>query len=337
MTALKHYARLETTGLWRSEPDAQRREVGVAFGDATLVISDNSGRALAHWSLAAVERLNPKVRPALFAPAASGSAETLEIGDEDMIEAIGKVQRAIARARPRPGRLCWAILSTSAATITWLGLFWLPGALVDQAVIVVPEVKRQEIGDALLGRLTRVTGQPCTDPFGTVALERLQTAIAPDESFHVLRDGLAETASLPGGHILLGRTVIEDHDDPSVVAGFAVAEMTRARLEDPMRTLLEASGTWSAFQLLTTGQLSPDILDAYAEALLTGPALDVPPEILLVAFEDRKVPARPYAYAKDITGENTLTLIEADPFVGVAPVAHLSDGDWLSLQGICQG
>ena len=61
MTALPEYQRLECSGLWRDGPGAQRREVIVAFGDATLVIADaRSDRALAHWSLPAVLRLQPR-------------------------------------------------------------------------------------------------------------------------------------------------------------------------------------------------------------------------------------------------------------------------------------
>lgn len=335
MTALKDYARLETSGLWRATTDAQRRNVGVSFGDATLVISDNSGRALSHWSLAAVTRLNPKETPAIFAPD-DQATETLEIEDADMIRAIGQVQKAIARARPKRGLLRWAILGTSAATIAWLAVFWLPGAMVDQAVAVVPDVKRQEIGAALLSRTARIAGQPCSDPFGTVALRRLQSAVSPGETLHVIRDGLKTTTALPGGHILLGRGVLEDHDDPSVAAGYVVAEMVRARLHDPLRRLLEASGPYAAFRLLTTGDLPPETLDAFAEAMLTDAPQPVATEALLYAFRERQVPARPYAFAEDVTGEATLELIEADPFDGVAPVQHLGDGDWLSLQSICE-
>ena len=55
MTALKEYDRLECTGLWRSGPADQRREVAVSFGEATLVLTDMQNRALAHWSLAAID------------------------------------------------------------------------------------------------------------------------------------------------------------------------------------------------------------------------------------------------------------------------------------------
>ncbi|MCH2078151.1 MAG: hypothetical protein MK180_14940 [Rhodobacteraceae bacterium] len=334
MTALKDYARLETSGLWRASPDAQLKEVWVSFGDATLVISDNTGKPLSHWSLAAVSRLN-KSAPALFAPD-QDAAETLEIEDEDMIRAIAKVQRAIQKARPKPGLVRWGVLGASTATIAWLAFFWLPGAMIDQAVAVVPDVKRQEIGAALLTRTARIAGQPCSDPFGTVALRRLENAVAPGETLHIMREGLSTTAALPGGHILIGRPVVEDHDDPSVAAGYVVAEMTRARIYDPLRRILEASGPFAAFRLLTTGDLPPDTLDAYAETVLIEDAAPVPTEALLFAFRDRKVPARPYAFAEDVTGEATFELIEADPYEGVAPVIHLTDGEWLSLQSICE-
>ena len=89
MTALKEYDRLEASGLWRADPTAQRVEVVVSIGDATLTLTDTAERALAHWSLAAVHRKNPSKRPALYAPSdAADEAEELELSDDDMIAAI---------------------------------------------------------------------------------------------------------------------------------------------------------------------------------------------------------------------------------------------------------
>ena len=78
-TALAQYQRLESTGLWRETPEAQRRELIVRMGEATLILSDpRSGAVVTHWSLPAVERLNPGVTPALFSPG-EDAAETIEI------------------------------------------------------------------------------------------------------------------------------------------------------------------------------------------------------------------------------------------------------------------
>ena len=65
----------------------------VSIGDATLVISDLKDQALAHWSLAAIERTNPGQRPAIYHP--DGDAgETLELAQDEgqMIDAIEKLR-----------------------------------------------------------------------------------------------------------------------------------------------------------------------------------------------------------------------------------------------------
>ena len=71
MTALERYERLESDGLWRPAPGAQRRDVTVSFGNATLVLTDRAGRPLAHWSMPALERLDGGEGPALYAPDAT--------------------------------------------------------------------------------------------------------------------------------------------------------------------------------------------------------------------------------------------------------------------------
>ena len=103
MTALDRYVRLESDALWRAAPDAQRRDVLIAFGDATLVISDQAGRPLAHWSLPALIRQNPDKNPAVYVPDEDGS-ELLEISDATMIDAIEEVRKALAKAQPHPGK-----------------------------------------------------------------------------------------------------------------------------------------------------------------------------------------------------------------------------------------
>ena len=139
MTALTKYARLEATGLWRPTPEAQRREVIVSIGAATLVISDLKDQALTHWSLAAVERGNAGQRPAIYHPDGD-PGETLELPDNEteMIEAIETLRRAINRGRPHPGRLRWVGMLATLAVAGALAVFWLPGALRAPARTVVP-------------------------------------------------------------------------------------------------------------------------------------------------------------------------------------------------------
>ncbi|MGB4788487.1 MAG: hypothetical protein WBH18_06740 [Lentibacter algarum] len=339
MTALKEYDRIEATGLWRANADAQRREVIVSIGDATLTISDHNDRALAHWSLPAIERANPGTRPAIFHPDGDRT-ETLELPSDEatMIDAIEKLRSRIERARPHPGRLrLWVSLGVL-ATVAALGVFWLPSAARDHAVRVVPDVKRTELGSALLSRITRVAGLPCTAPEGTRALRKLGARLpSPDGAARlvVLPSGVLEAAHLPGGVILLNRALIEDFEEPDVVAGYIIAEHLAAELHDPLHDFLTHAGLVTTLRLLTTGQVPSAAQDAYAEHMLTEPRSFVPQDTLLRGFAAWSVRARPYAYARDITGEETLELIEADPFATVTPEPLLSDNDWLRLQGIC--
>ena len=137
MTALEQYSSLEATGLWREGPDAQRCEVLVSLGNATLIIATPAEVARTHWSLPAIVRLNPGKRPALYAPGEQAD-ERLEIDDRDMIDAIEKLRAAIDRRRPHPGRLRLWIGASLAAAMVAAALFWMPGALIRQTASVLP-------------------------------------------------------------------------------------------------------------------------------------------------------------------------------------------------------
>ena len=334
MTALTEYQQLECTAVWRETPDAQRRDVYVSVGDATLVIADSAERMLAHWSLAAVIRLNPGETPAIYAPG-TDAPEKLEIDDALMISAIEKVHRAIRRRRPQPGRLRFALLGGGLLGVVALSVFWLPDAIVRHAASVVPQAKRAELGSRLLTDIRRVAGVPCNTVNGRRALDQLKARLFPDRpgALIVLSSGIPSSQHLPGGLILLNRTLVEDHEDPAVVAGYVLAELERADTKDPVQDLLASSGTFAAFKLLTTGEVTDDVLETYTETLLAKPAAPVSDDALLTQFAEAGVATTPYAYARDISGETTLTLIEADPGPSERPL--LTDGQWVSLQGIC--
>lgn len=334
MTALNQFDRLESTGLWRPAPGVQRRDVIVAVGKASLVLKDMNENALAHWSLAAVVRRNPGEMPALFAPDAEGG-ETLEIDEALMVEAIETVRLAILRRRPGRGRVQIVSLGAVAALVLGLGLLWLPGALERHAVAVAPPELRTKLGNALLARMTRLAGQPCTTPGAGRALARLakrldvaRIVVLPDAG------GLA-AAHLPGGIILLNRALVEDYDDPAVPAGHVLAERARAGLSDPLGRLLADAGPLATLRLLTSGALPGAALDHHAETLMTKPPAPVPPAALLAEMGAAEISSRPYAYALDITGESVLALIEGDPMRGRLPRRVLPDGDWLRLQAVC--
>ncbi len=337
MTALSQYARLEATALWRAAPDAQRREVVVSLGDATLVIKDMTDQALAHWSLAAVERANPGARPAIYHPDGD-TGETLEFNEDEteIIEAIEKLRRAITRSRPHPGRLRWLGMFVSIAVVIAIAAFWLPGAMQDHTLRVVPNVKRAEIGAALLKRIERVSGTMCADSEGLAALSQLSSRLAAG-TLAVLPNMTRPSLHLPGGLVVLNRSVIEDHEEPDVAAGFVLTEMTHRDAKDPLRDVLQITGLLENFRLLTTGNLTPTALDVYTEHLMTEAPVRPEMSAHLARFEAAALRSTPFAYALDITGETTLAMIEGDPMNGRLTEPLMSDADWLRLQSICGG
>lgn len=337
MTALTQYDRLEASGLWRASPEEQRRDVIVSVGEATLTISDLKDTPLTHWSLAALNRTNPGEFPAIYAPDGD-PGETLEIAESEaaMIAAIEKLRIAIDRARPHPGRLRWvSMIGISLALIATI-LFWVPGALMRHTVSVVPDIKRQAIGQSLLGRIERVAGSSCLTADTAPVLTKLARRTGARKII-VLSTGVPDSRHLPGGIILVNKSLIEDHEDPAVLAGYILAEQIRAATDDPLARMLKEGGPAASFRLLTSGQVAQDTLDAYAEKVMVSDRPPVPPDLVVSVFAEAGVPTTPFAYAQDVTGESVLALIEADPMTGETPAPVLPDRDWVLLQNICGG
>lgn len=329
-TALDQFQRLETIGLWRADAEAQRREVVVAFGAATLVISEGTGRVLAHWSLPAVVRLNPGEEPALFAPDGDGS-ETLEIEDALMVEAISRVQTAVAAAMPRPRRLRRAVIAGIVLAIAAAALS-LPQMARKQALALVPQATRQEIGATLLGLMSRETGAACRAPAGVAALERLVRRLyGPGSrlSIAVLPGEMAGMVILPGRILVVPRSALSMSDDPLVFAGGIVAARAGAGggARDPLAPVLEGAGLRATVSLLATGTIPARNLEAHAHELLHEGQPLADDEALARAFDATGVSPAAWARAtghsfEGETGEN-------------APV--MPDSDWISLQSICAG
>ncbi|MEP5761674.1 MAG: hypothetical protein ABJ327_20645 [Litoreibacter sp.] len=339
MTALTKYERLETTGLWRPTPEEQRREVLLSFGKTSLVIRDKTSSPITHWSLSAIQRFNPGEHPAIFGPGLD-MGESLEIEDDIMIDAIEKVRKAITRRQPHRGRLRLSVLTASIIGVIAICLFWLPNTLTNHALSVVPNSKRLDIGNRLLGEMTRLSGRVCVGPLGRTALEKLRAQLDSNqrlERLAILPTDARNMVLLPGQILTLSQTLVEDFDTSDVVAGYILAGIETAKEGDPLKPLLVASGIRATFQLLTTGEIDQSALRIYSEKIMR--ENDTFPEdaALLPAFEAANISTQPFAYARDFSGETVLGLIEADHFRTGTPKALLSDGEWISLQAVCDG
>lgn len=336
MTALDRYVRLESDALWRAGVDAQRRDVTISFGDATLVIADGAGRPLAHWSLPALIRQNPGEAPAIYAPDDEAS-EVLEIADTTMVEAIEEVRKALSKSRPKPGKLRHWLTGGLILVTTLLAVFWLPGALTRQTLAVVPLPKRVEIGAAMLAHMQLQTGAPCRTPQATRAAVALsQRLFGGDTKTRIIvvpklaQGGVA----LPGGLIVLDHGVLQSSDDPAAAAGFILASRAAVIHKDPLERLLNEAGLGVTFRLLTTGEIPGDILRDNANALLVGEAPVADAQVLRDMFAQANIPQAPYLSLADARTGNMPDL-GTDPLADQTVPWILSDGDWVSLQNIC--
>lgn len=337
MIALSEYERLEASALWRPEGETQHRDVVVSVGEATLTISDLNDKPLGHWSLPAIERTNgTNEKCAIYRPAPD-SEEQLEIDDKTMIDAIARIDRAVKRGRSRPGRLRGTLLSVTVLACVGLGVLWVPNALIGQAVQIVPAVTRADIGDQLLQRIRRLTGAPCDTIHGSKSLVSLGNRLSGSGQLIVVQSGVELSQHLPGGIILLNKSLVEDYDNADVISGYILAEKQRAAQVDPLRRLLSEAGLMTTLRLLTSGKIPETALDSHSESLLTAWLAPADQTALIDRFVAAEVAIKPFAYAVDITGETTLHLIEADGVQVEITRPVLSDGDWVALQGVCDG
>ncbi len=301
-TVLEQYQRLEAEGIWRSDPDAQRLDVIVAIGEATLTLSDQNERVLTHWSLAALNRTNPGTRPAVYTPGAD-ARDTLEIADPEMIDALEKVLKAIRKGRAHPGRLRVSMLIGFSVLVLLLLVLWMPGAVTRYAASILPDVAGDAIGEDVLVQMHRVAGPPCDQSAGLEALTVLKNRLIPDaeREIVILPSALTGTAHLPGGRILVDHRLVEDVDTPNVIANAVIAENARYEAGRPVEDMLAVLGVGSALRLLTTGVVSEAALAEYAAHLI-----------------NQGTEAESVDTAPDDSG----------------PV--LSDGSWIALQQICE-
>ncbi|SFR44123.1 hypothetical protein SAMN04488005_1994 [Yoonia tamlensis] len=338
MTALAKYERLECDGLWRADKDAQRRDVVVSFGNATLVIADGAGRPLTHWSLPALERRNPGEVPAIYAPGEDAD-EYLEIADDLMIDAITAIHKALDKSRPKPGKLRQFMTLGTIVAVLAIAIFWLPGALSRQTLAVVPIAKRMEIGASLLGYMQETTGQACNEPRANAAATTLAKRLfgADTRTRIVVVPDLTQGAlAIPGRLILVDYGLLQRADDPAAVAGFIVASRAKTGESDPLEALLQRAGLGVTFRLLTTGEIPAQVLQDNARTLLDTPPQTAGRDAIHTAFGKAQIPLAPYAALLDRTTGNMPDL-GADPLDGQALPAILTDSAWVSLQNICNG
>ena len=340
MTALTDFQRLEAQGSWRAAPDAPLREVIVSLGEATLILSDpKTEKPLSHWSLPAVLQMNPGVLPAIYAPGSAGADETVAIDDPLMIQAISRVQGAIANHRAHTGRLRSVLLvMVILAGLGWL-IFWLPGTLIAHAARIAPPAQARDIGMAILADLERESGAVCSRESGQAVLNWLAPQIlSPDSVIRVVPGPLGGARRLPGDVYVIGSDLLRTAPGPEAAAAHLIAARLAIADHDLRQAAVHHAGLLASLRLMTLGRLPQAAMQGFGAAMLLAPAPRPADVDLLAALAERGIPADPYARTIDPTGQTVMPLIEGDPFRNAPPARPLlTDEQWLALQQICAG
>ncbi len=153
MTALKEYQRLEAIATLRNSEFPEGVEVILALGEATLGVMDTKENALAHWSLAAIERINPGEMPAKYRPNGH-SSEVIEVGEGEslFIEALAKISSHIIRKRKKPFKIRTVALPASVAAALIFCFVSAPSFIREYAADVVPDSYKPKVIEQLEAR-----------------------------------------------------------------------------------------------------------------------------------------------------------------------------------------
>lgn len=340
MTALTQFQRLEAQGSWRAAPEAPERDVIVSLGEATLVLSDPANdRPLSHWSLPAVIQLNPGAIPALYAPAPSGSDETVAIDDPLMIEAISRVQGAIASHRAHTGRLRNGLLVVAILGVVAVMVLWLPGALIGHAARIAPPAQARDMGQAILADLERDSGATCRRNSGQMVLDWLAPQLLDaGATIRVLPGPVGGARRLPGDIYVIGSDLLQTAPGPEAATAHLVAARLTTRDDELRYNAVQHAGLLASVRLMTLGHLPGNAMNGFGAALLANPAPRPADADLLPVLAEKGIPAEPYARTIDPTGQTVLSLIEGDAFRNTPPARPLLTPDqWRALQQICAG
>lgn len=337
MTALHQYSRLEASGLWRSAPDAQRREVVVGLRDATIVLLDpKTERPLTQWSLPAIVRIGDVDGFVIFGAHADGE-ETLELDDPVMIAALDKVRVALERRRKRPGRLRSALGAALAVAVLGGIAIWLPLGLFDFTASRLPDAARRDIAAQAMADIATISGTPCGGTMGIAAARDLARRVLPNAppAVAIMRDGLTSPAALPDGTILLPFVWVERAEGPDVLAGMVLAQSMNATANDPtydpLVAALRYAGLAATIRLLSSGALPDGALGGYGLHLVGAERAAPDTAVLHAAFASAGITTAPYA----AFAANAALAALPDPAPQGSNPPVLEDAAFLALQYMC--
>ncbi len=340
MTALHTYQRLEALGLWRATPSDQRRELVVQLGTSSLTLLDKAGRPVAHWSLAAVERVGLSDAGSVIYRPHPDASDTLELDDPAMIAALDQIHAAVIdRTRPPRKWGRWAALGlTVVAVIAVAG--YAARTLPGYAAQVLPETRALDLSDRLIAQVDRLAGPVCETPESAAALAAISNRLngLGDLRLVILPTGQNHAIALPAETIGLPQGVLDGASSPDALAGHILVAYSATLSVDPVEDLFRNAGLWPTLTYLLQNKIDDQTIRSATERLLSQnpPVASIP--AILQGFDAAEVSASPFSQT-DYAQSNgwAQDLRNRDPYPAGTPNPILADGAWLGLKAACDG
>jgi len=259
---------------------ARRRPVTVRLAAAGVEIVEN-GVVVDRWAYGDL-RQHDGGDTARFGCTSAEELARLEITDAGVAAALAARAPRLHPSDPKRGRQRLRIVVGSlavAVSLVLTSLYLLPLA-ADRLVPFIPIAWEERLGGIADQQVKSLFGaETCTAPAGVAALDRLAARLAAAAGgsseagapgairIAVLRSGVENAVTLPGGRIYLFDGLLRLSRDPDEVAGVLAHEIGHARARDGLRSLIRAGGTSYLLGLLF-GDVSGSSAVVFAARLL---------------------------------------------------------------------
>lgn len=362
----------QTPGAWTGQLSdgrhAASREVRVTFeADGLAIQRPDAEAAVLHWPYASLATGAPIGRTAedALVMTATMPRVTLFVADAGFATALAQRAPQVSlgatrRQGLRPGLVAGAFAAAVLGVVYGFDLNPSKGV-----ASLMPETARRTLGQRVLA--TMPVRRQCTEPAGRAALDVLVRRLRPAGDVAagdvvVLDWPVLNAFAVPGGRVVLTRTILERATSPDEIAGVVAHEMGHALELHPEASLVRSVGFWALIQMVFTG--TPGALgnagSLVAQLAHTRTAEREADAIALRLLREAGIAAGPFAgffrrmetdrrrppaetrgvVPRDVFDTHPATaeriaMIERQPTYPATPA--LGDAEWQALRRICAG
>ena len=206
MTALDKYTRLESTAIWIESDKKPEKEVIVAFGKKTLIISDNNDNPFTHWSLTSTRIISRNENGVIFSPDPEG-IEKLVVKD---VEMINSMEIFISNTNSHKKNFYpLIVLIPTLAVLIFIGIYW-----KDLKIYFIPFIsnaQEKQITRTAFEDHKKNYGPICNSVSGKKAIDELLVSLSKaykNINILVLSNQTVDIIHFPSGTLMISKNFL---------------------------------------------------------------------------------------------------------------------------------